>query len=144
MLSKACEYGIRAVLFITLKSLHNERTRLKEITREIGAPEAFTAKVLQKLVKAGILGSSTGPKGGFYIDKKVTEEVKLIEIVEDIDGDQLFTGCVLGLSSCNPEQPCPVHSEFQSIRTNLENLFSNLSVGQLARDVDNDLAFLKQ
>src|SRR5699024_9751309 len=113
MFSKACEYGIRAVLFITLKSLHDERTRLKEITAEIQAPEAFTAKVLQKLVKAGIVNSSTGPKGGFFIDKEKAEELKIIEIVNAIDGDRLFTGCALGLPTCDPEQPCPVHNKFE-------------------------------
>lgn len=144
MFSKACEYGIRAVLFITVKSLHNQRTRLKEITSEIQAPEAFTAKVLQKLVKSDIVCSSTGPKGGFYMEKDKIDTLKLIKIVEAIDGKLLFTGCALGLPACNSQQPCPVHHRFQDIRADLKHLFSSLSVGELARDVDNELTFLKQ
>lgn len=144
MLSKACEYGIRAMLYIASKTPHGERTRLKEIANKVGAPEAFTAKVLQNLVKNGILLSTTGPKGGFYIEPEKADSLKLIEIVKAIDGDRLFKGCGLGLKECDDEKPCPVHYEFKKVRDELEKMFSNMSVGELARDVGDEIVFLRR
>ncbi|HLS29934.1 MAG TPA: Rrf2 family transcriptional regulator [Flavobacteriaceae bacterium] len=143
MFSKACEYGIRAVLFITVHSLQNKRTRLKEIAKEIEAPEAFMAKVLQKLVKHNILLSSTGPKGGFYIEPEKIKSTKLIQIVRAIDGDKIFVGCALGLPKCDENHPCPVHDNFKEIRDSLTEMLSTMDVGEMATNVDKEIAFLK-
>lgn len=144
MFSKACEYGIRAMLCIALKTQHGERARLKEIAKDVNAPEAFTAKVLQNLVRSGNLLSTTGPKGGFYIDPDKMDSLKLIDIVTAIDGDRLFTGCGLGLKECNDDKPCPVHHEFKKVRDKLEKLFSAMTVGDLAHDVESEIVFLKR
>ncbi len=47
MFSKACEYGIRAAVYVTLQSLEGRRVSVSEIGEEIDAPVAFTAKILQ-------------------------------------------------------------------------------------------------
>lgn len=143
MFSKACEYGIRAVLFIALRSSQNERSRLKEIAKEIKAPEAFVAKVLQKLVRKDIIHSSTGPKGGFFVDVEEIKNIKMIEIVQAIDGNQIFEGCALGLPKCDEKHPCPVHHKFKSIRESLKDMMMNMDVSQMADNIDNEIAFLK-
>jgi|SRR5690625_146755 len=143
MFSKACEYGIRAVLYITLRSMQNKRTRLKEIAKEIEAPEAFVAKILQKLVKEGLLHSSTGPKGGFYIKPEEIKQIKLIDVVEAIDGNQIFVGCALGLPKCDETRPCPVHYNFKEIRDSLKEMLSTMDIGKMAVNVENEIAFLK-
>ena len=68
--SKACEYGIRASIYIAQQSLNDERASLKDISREIGSPEAFTAKILQTLVKNKIIDSIKGSHGGFEVKVK--------------------------------------------------------------------------
>ncbi len=143
MFSKACEYGIRAILFITVKSLYGNRARLKEIAKEIEAPEAFTAKVLQKLAKCGIIHSSTGPKGGFYIKEEEMEHIKLIQVVTAIDGDAIFTGCSLGLPRCDASKPCPMHHKFKGVRDGLIDMLTNTNIANLAHDVEDKRSFLK-
>ncbi len=143
MFSKSCEYGIRAILFIALKSMHHQRTRLKEIAEEINAPEAFTAKILQKLVKENILHSTTGPKGGFYIQPEEMEYIKLIQVVRAIDGDRLLNGCGLGLPKCDANHPCPFHHKFKKIKADLIEMLSTMNIDRMALDVDKELAFLK-
>ncbi|WP_109700208.1 Rrf2 family transcriptional regulator [Chitinophaga deserti] len=57
MLSKACEYCIKAVVFLAQRSKEGKHAIVKEIARAIDSPEAFTAKVLQQLVKGGFISS---------------------------------------------------------------------------------------
>lgn len=144
MFSKACEYGIKAVLLVAAKSLENERTTLKQIVQEIEAPEAFTAKVLQKLAKHKIISSSKGPKGGFYVENEAIDNIKLMAIVEAIDGNKIINSCGLGLPQCDTEHPCPIHDQLIEIRKNLKNMLVDTSIHRLATEVNNGLVFLKK
>ena len=144
MFSKACEYGIKAVLHISMHSLNNERISLKEIASEIASPEAFTAKILQKLARDGVVDSTKGPNGGFQIQKHRINEIKLIDIVRSIDGDEIFTRCGLGLEECNAAKPCPVHNEFAKVRDDLRSMLSDMSIYDLATGLEVGHTFLKR
>ncbi len=144
MFSKACEYGIKAVLHISKHSLNNERISLKEIASEIASPEAFTAKILQKLARDGVVDSTKGPNGGFQIQKNRIDEIKLIDIVRSIDGDDVFTRCGLGLDECNAARPCPVHDKFTKVRDGLHSMLSDTSLYDLATGLEVGITFLKR
>ena len=70
MFSRACEYAIKIMIYIAGNEEEGRRTGVKEITEAIHSPEAFTAKILQQLAKAGLLDSYKGPSGGFVLAKK--------------------------------------------------------------------------
>ncbi len=144
MFSKACEYGIRSVILISNRSLGGQRVSMKEIAREINSPEAFTAKILQQLVRSGVLSSVKGPNGGFFIDKDRVDRIKLSEVVSAIDGDDIYVGCGIGLSECNEEFPCPLHFKFKKVRDDLRSMLENTSLYELATGFDMGLTFLKR
>ncbi|NKI27052.1 Rrf2 family transcriptional regulator [Arenibacter sp. 6A1] len=144
MFSKACEYGIKATIFIAVKSLHDQRVSLKEIAEEIDSPVAFTAKILQLLAKSGIVDSHKGPTGGFQMDRTGIDNVKVYDIVCAIDGDKIFNGCGLGLKHCDAEHPCPVHDKFIAIRDNLTTMLQKTSMFELATGLDIGLTQLKR
>ena len=54
-------------------------------------------------------------QGVFKIEKEDVSKVKLIQIVQAIDGDKTFKGCALGLEKCDEQQPCPLHTKFKDI-----------------------------
>ena len=144
MFSKACEYGIRAAIYIAQQSMQNRKSGLKEIAEAIDSPEAFTSKILQTLVRHQVICSEKGPSGGFAIDLQKLESVKLSHIVKVIDGDGIYKGCGLGLKACNEERPCPVHDQFKEIRNELRNMLETTSVLHLAFGLREGLTFLKQ
>ncbi len=69
MLSKSSEYAIRALVFIQLCNWEKKRPGVGEIAKEIEAPEAYTAKILQTLTKNKLLDSMKGRGGGFFFMK---------------------------------------------------------------------------
>jgi Rrf2 family iron-sulfur cluster assembly transcriptional regulator len=101
MFSKACEYGIKASIFIAGASSTGRMVSLTDISDNIDSPAQFTAKILQNLVRKKIVVSQKGPNGGFSIPPAKAKQLSLLHIVEAIDGDQLFTGCALGFEKCN-------------------------------------------
>jgi Rrf2 family protein len=143
MFSKTCEYAIRAMIFIAQQSKQQRKTGIKEIAKEIGAPEHFIAKILQDLCRHGLLQSSKGPTGGFYLDAN-SQQCSLLEIVRAIDGDKLFYGCALGLNACSEKKPCPLHHQFKIVRQDIYDMLKNARVDELQEQLESKLAFLKQ
>lgn len=143
MFSKACEYGIKASIYIALNSYDGVRVSLKEIAKEIDSPEAFTAKILQALVRSKLINSVKGAYGGFEIEKHKIATIKLAEIVNAIDGDSIYHGCGLGLTVCDENHPCPVHDQFKLIRNELKIMLENNNLEQMAMDIKSGASFLK-
>lgn len=144
MFSKACEYGIRAVIYIAKKSLLDRKVSLKEVAKAIDSPEAYTSKILQKLAKNNIINSDKGPTGGFSMDKQELDKVRLSTIIFTIDGDDIYKGCGLGLKKCNEKMPCPVHNQFKVIREELKKMLETTTLKSLAVDFEKGLSFLKR
>lgn len=143
MFSKACEYGIKAAIFIAINSYEGKLVSPKEIAKEINSPQAFTAKILQALVKHDVVNSIKGAYGGFEIDKSKIAAVKLSHIVNAVDGDSIYNGCGLGLETCDENHPCPVHDKFKGVRDELKFMLENTSLEELALNIKSGASFLK-
>lgn len=144
MFSKACEYAIRAAIYIAEQSLSDRKVSLREIAKAIDSPEAYTSKILQQLSRNNIIHSEKGPTGGFSMAKQELDKVKLITIVSAIDGDNIYRGCGLGLVRCNEKMPCPVHNQFKAIRDELKNMLETTTVASLTVELGGGLTFLKR
>jgi Rrf2 family protein len=143
MLSKACEYGLRALIFIVSETANNEaRVDIKTISEAIDSPQHFTAKILQQLSRANIIESVKGPNGGFYATDR-TEETKIIEVMRLMGGEHRFDSCLLGLEQCSEESPCPLHHDFRDIKQKLNRIFEKTSLGELANDLNTRDRFLR-
>jgi Rrf2 family protein len=144
MFSKACEYAIRATIHIAHQSNEGLRASLIDISKEIDSPVAFTSKILQQLVKAGIIYSTRGQTGGFGMDEKQIQDKTVADIVSVIDGDEIYIRCGLGLKECSGLQPCPVHGKFVDIRENLRMALETTTIQELSTGLKNGVTFLKR
>lgn len=143
MFSKACEYAIRAMMYIVSKSIDGSKVGIKEIASHTDTPEPFVAKVLQILSRRGIVGSMKGPNGGFYVEPK-SRNLLLIDIVKAIDGDDLFLSCGLGIKNCSERKPCPIHFEYKAIRDSIKNMLNTNTIKDLATGLVNGDTFLRK
>ena len=143
MFSKACEYAIKATIFIAINSYEGGRVSPKQISEEIDSPKAFTAKILQALVRHNIVNSIKGAFGGFEIDKRNIGCIKVSEIVNAIDGDSIYKNCALGLETCDESHPCPVHHKFKDVREGLRDMLENTTLEELALNIKSGDSFLK-
>ena len=143
MFSKACEYGIRAIIHVAQQSQDDKRVSLKEVAKAIDSPVAFTAKILQSLAKDGLIASKKGTAGGYEMLKERIHSITLADVVKSIDGDQIYNGCGLGLKACNERKPCPVHDEFKAIRDNLRTMLQTTTIQGLVSALNDGKVFLK-
>ena len=141
MLSLTCKVGIKAVLFLASRHSSPEKAGIRDIARFTGSNDHTVGKLLQQLVKAGLVNSMKGPTGGFYL---TPDQMKrpIIEIIEVIDGKNVFRECGLGLSKCSATHPCPIHDEYKKAREILQRLFEEKKVYHLCKPVNSGLAHL--
>ncbi len=141
MFSKACEYAIRAVIYILTETSNGSRVGIKDISRNTATPEPFIGKVLQVLSRQGIVGSVKGPNGGFFLHPQAAS-IPVIDIVKAIDGDDLFVSCGLGIARCSDKKPCPIHHEYKQIRDRVVAMLTDNTIQQLATGFVNGETFL--
>ncbi len=143
MFSKKCEYAIKATIFIAAQSLDHKRVSLKEIAHEIDSPEAFTAKILQSLVKPGIIHSAQGSTGGYEIPLKQLKELSLSNVITALDGPKHLSGCALGLKQCSDDIPCPFHDKWKVVRSLLNDILKTTMIYELALGIKDMKTILK-
>jgi len=130
--SKKCEIGIQAVLYLATEG-EKELFNAQQVAEKVKQPKEFVSKVLQTLTSSGIVGSKKGKNGGFFLNKSANK-IRLIEIVEVIDGLDIFNNCVLGFPGCSSEEPCPVHDKWGSLRDEAYKMLSEETLEDL-RDI---------
>ncbi len=120
MLSEECRYAIKAMIFINSHKSTRQKISLLEVVQAINSPIAFTAKILQQLRRHGLLKSAVGAQGGYWISSE--KIISLKSIIEIIDGDEIFSKCILGLKSCTSLTPCPLHQNYMTIKDQFHSL----------------------
>ncbi len=71
----------------------------KELAARLNASEATLSKAMQRLVREGIVRSTRGPSGGFFLARE-PETISLKEIVEAVDGRLRAPECLFGRQPC--------------------------------------------
>ena len=144
MLSKSAQYALRAVICLAVNSDEEHKHSPKDIADKIEIPVAYLASILKQLSKRGIISSSKGRNGGFYLTKE-NAQTPLIEIVECIDGLQKITSCVMGIPKCSHENPCPLHHLYLPLRNDILDELSNKTIKEFAKGViDGDTVLIDQ
>jgi Rrf2 family protein len=111
------------MIYIAINRRRQTTIGLSEISDAISSPKAFTAKILQQLVRANLLTSFRGPSGGFILARETP--ISLKDILKAMGGDQFLSDCFLGLNSCSDINPCPVHNKYKAVREQLSVMVSN-------------------
>jgi Rrf2 family protein len=130
--SKSFGYALRGVLYLGMAGESKSMVQLDEIARELTIPRHFLGKVMNKLVKEGVLSSQKGPSGGFCINEK-TMETSLLNLVKITGEPEEFSSCVLRLRKCTSDNPCPVHHQIESLRQQWQTLLTSTTIGNLIR-----------
>ena len=134
MLSNACQYAIRSVLYLALYGDESNKLGAKSIAEELEVPQPFLAKLLQKLSKRHLVSSLKGPKGGFFLSKKDRHNT-IFDIIDCIDGTDAFSACFLGLKQCSDVNPCPVHFTVAPFKKKLMLDFREKNINQFAEEI---------
>lgn len=93
--SEAMAIALHAMIYISNRE--NEVISLKEIAEKFKISDNHLSKVLQRLVKSGLLTSIKGPKGGFSIVPEY-KNMSFLEIYQIMEGKPQKHSCLFNTS----------------------------------------------
>ena len=83
-ISRSTGYALLAVGYMG-KNADKKIILSQAISKEYNIPLEYLLKILQQLVRANILRSKRGPRGGFSLAKPIAK-INMMEVIEAVDG----------------------------------------------------------
>jgi len=124
------EYALRAV--VQLASIAPRASTTAELAVVTQVPAAYLAKVLQALVKAGIVESHRGASGGVSLAHP-PERLTILDIVNATDPIQRITTCPLDLKT-HGTKLCPLHRRLDAALAQVEQAFGKTTLAEVLGD----------
>lgn len=109
-ISEATSLGFHGM---ALMALRGERLSVKEMAGLLQVSEAHLSKVLQQLLRKGLVISHRGPRGGFELALP-PESIRLMDIYEALEGAPQRGVCLLNCQEC-PFGKCFLGEPLQKI-----------------------------
>ncbi len=131
LLSKSCVYGLRAIIYVAGADGDRPYVPIREIAAKLKLSFHFLTKILQDLTEARLLKSYRGPTGGVALARPA-QEITLLQVVESLEGRELFEECCLGLGGCSDQNPCPLHRAWGRQRAALQKSLAEARLSGLA------------
>ena len=135
--SKSFSYAIRAIIYLARKENEKMRVQLDEIAESLAIPRFFLAKVMNRLVKEGLLTSVKGHGGGFCINDQ-TMGLTLGRLLESMGEMLPMQNCLLQLGACDAAHPCAVHHRVAPLRAEWLALLNAITIRDLLEDSENE------
>ena len=133
-LTRACEYAIRCVLFLSAQE-KGIVVNKKEIAQAMDIPNQFLGKIAQQLSRSGILEIIQGPKGGFRLLIS-PEQLSLLDVIEAVMGEIFLNDCILRPDSCGRSFTCAVHTVWQKAKNQLRGTLREATFAKLVQKED--------
>lgn len=128
-LSKKVEYGILAMQYMA--SNPGNLFTAKSISENLHLSYDFLAKTMQRLMRAELLDSQQGIKGGYYLAKPA-DSIKLMEILEILDSRPELVDCVSENKDCEKKGNCQLHDPIKLLQKKVEDVFLETSLQDIS------------
>lgn len=114
MLTRTSQYALQALIHLVRHS-DGEPLSSKQIADQTGIPPKYLSTILGALVPAGVLESTRGKRGGFFLTRSA-KKISLLDIVLQFEPSfRARRQCPFGNSECDDNDPCMAHFEWKKV-----------------------------
>ena len=126
--SKKVEYALIALVNMGDAVIHDALYTSKSLSVQFNIPPEVMGKVLQALVRNGLLHSVQGVKGGYTISRPL-DKINVLEIIEAVDGRMILASCGTNPpESCAQYGYCGIQTPLEIIQEKLVEFFTEISL----------------
>jgi Rrf2 family protein len=123
------DLAIQAALYLALQP-PGKLCPVREIAEATGLPGPYLAKIMRRLIRAGLVRGFRGPGGGLVLGR-APDTITVWALVQATDGSTELDRCVLGLGACSGENPCPLHLRWFPLRAEMQRLLEETTLASL-------------
>jgi Rrf2 family protein len=129
-ITRATDYAVRVTVHLaSLPPGYN--VPLGELAEATGVRDNFLSKILQRLVRYGLVSSHRGTGGGFRLNV-TPESLTLLQVVEAIEGKIALNICLSEWQSCPRQTQCAVHPVWEKAQAALSQELASVTIAELA------------
>jgi len=131
-LSKKSDYALMAMKHLALRGDGSSSAR--EIASLYDIPIELLAKILQRLVRRGLLASQQGTRGGYQL-ARMPALISVADVIQAIDGPVTVTACADSEgSNCEQFAKCNVRDPLWRVRERILSALGECTIAELAAD----------
>jgi len=132
-LSKKADYALLAMRHLAANADRGS-VSARELAEAYDIPSELLAKVLQKLVRAGLLVSHQGIRGGYGLGRAASA-MSVADVIQAVDGPLTVTACSEDDHSCDQYTKCNIRDPLWRIKDRIVSALAATSVAELAADM---------
>ena len=134
-LSKKADYALIAMKHLALNRDGAVSVSAREIAEQYDIPIELMAKVLQRLVRRGLLASTQGTRGGYQL-ARLPSQISVADVIQAIDGPVTVTACSTDEGTqCEQFSKCNVRDPLWRVREKILSALGECTIAELAADV---------
>jgi Rrf2 family protein len=131
-LTKKADYGLMAMKHLA-EHAHEGSCSAKDVADTYGIPQEALAKILQRLVKAGLLHSQHGTNGGYTLARNAGK-ISAFEVIRAIDGPLLITSCVTVKGECDQVDRCNIREPLRVVNQRIEDVLRRITILEMKEE----------
>ena len=132
-LSKKADYALIAMKHLAVRGTRSSSSA-REIAELYDIPIELMAKVLQRLVRRGLLASHQGTRGGYQLSR-LPRQITVADVIQAIDGPVTVTACSSDDGQCEQFAKCNVRDPLWRVRERILAALGECTIAELASDV---------
>ena len=133
-LSKKADYALMAMKHLAQKP-GAPSTSAREIAEQYDIPIELLAKVLQRLVRTGLLVSTQGTRGGYTLSR-ASSSISVADVIQAIDGPFTVTACSSENNDCEQFSKCSIRDPLWQIRERIAATLGTVTIAEMAAEGD--------
>ena len=131
-LTRDGEYAVRAILHLSSQPM-GQVTLVNEIAEAQDVPKSYLSKIMQHLVKSGLVKSRRGARGGFILAKPA-DQITLRETIEAIEGPIRLNVCLVKKGEGPRSEVDPVQPKWRDSHNKLFEILDSKNMAELVKD----------
>ena len=131
-LTKKADYGLMAMKHLAERA-HEGACSAKDIAENYGIPPEALAKILQRLVKAGLLVSQHGTNGGYTLARN-SETISAFEVIRAMDGPLFITSCITVRGECDQTDRCTIREPLRRVNDSIEQVLRRIKISHMKEE----------
>ncbi|NTV02185.1 MAG: Rrf2 family transcriptional regulator [Chlorobiaceae bacterium] len=132
VLNKHSDYALRALIALGMEP--GVRKSAKALSEAQGIPYQFLRRILQELIRSGLVSSKEGAGGGVAL-ARAPDEIRVSDVIEIFQGPVQVSECMFRRQLCSNRANCVLRHEIMRIEQVVNDEFSKVTVGKLAGDL---------
>lgn len=131
-LTKKADYALMAMKHLAERASEGSLSA-KDIALAYGIPPEALAKILQRLVKAGLLNSQHGMNGGYTLARPALT-ISAFEVIRAIDGPLFITSCVTVRGECDQSALCNIRKPLRKVNESIEAVLKQIKISHMREE----------